>query len=1131
MADYHMEELVREINVKAAQLAKQACVEATAKDPSRPRFAAGAIGPTNRTVSMSPKVEDSSFRNVTYEDLHKAYYEQIDALIEGGVDLILIETIFDTGNARAAAFALESWYENHPEHPRLPLFFSGTIVDQSGRTLSGQTTEAFFCSLMHCNPFAIGLNCALGAKQMKPFLTRLSNIAPCYVFAYPNAGLPNAMGGYDDTPADMARDVSDFAADGLLNLTGGCCGSTPPHISAIYHKMAEFKPRVLRPALGVDPAKNFPAYMRLSGLEDFCLDPNVVRFVNVGERCNIAGSIQFKKLILAGNYMEAMAVARKQIEDGAMVVDINMDEGLLDGVAAMTKFLRIAATEPEVCKVPFMIDSSKFEIIEAGMQNVQGKAIVNSISLKVGEEEFVRQARLVRKYGNAVVVMAFDEKGQAATEEDKVRICVRSWEILTGPRVGFAPQDIIFDPNILTIATGIEEHNRYALDFINATRRIKALCPGCHISGGVSNLSFGFRGVDVIREAMHSVFLYHAVGAGMDMGIVNAGMLQVYSDIPADLLEIVEDVVLCRKGEAQNAAVEKLLERAQREKEIAEAKKSGGAVAKASSGNEWREGKSCGERLTYSLVKGIPDFIEVDTEEARASMDKPLSVIEGPLMGGMSVVGDLFGQGKMFLPQVIKSARVMKKAVAYLVPYMEAEKAAALAAKGLSPEAANDDSMYAGKVLMATVKGDVHDIGKNIVGVVLGCNNYKVIDIGVMCPAEAILKAAVENNVDVIGLSGLITPSLDEMVFLAKEMKKAGLRVPLLIGGATTSRMHTAVKIAPQAADFLKDPVIHVLDASRSVTVVSALLDADKSRRETYVRDISELYEDMRTEHYASLEERRYLDVDKAREKRPALPWATLPPPALPAAGFGARKVTVPIATLLPFIDWNPFFSTWELRGQYPNRGYPKIFNDAAVGAAAKSLHADALAMLEQIVAGEWLEARGVEGIFPAASVGDDIEVFAGGSSSSAGGAQATHKFSCLRQQAEKETDEPYLSLSDFIAPKASGVQDALGAFAVAIFGGEAQYAAFAADKDDYKKIMLQSLSDRLAEAFAEWVHQQMRLGTWGYAVGQENDLTHDDLLKVKYRGIRPVSAASALCCVRGVPLPAFFAPSAPQKK
>jgi 5-methyltetrahydrofolate--homocysteine methyltransferase len=1176
MADYHMEGLVREINLEAAKLAKKvrgpyfvcgradaplqhllvasslqahwpyhlhnhhpsppfffslpptfppspspkACVEYTAKNPSHPRFAAGAIGPTNRTVSMSPKVDDPSFRNVTYQDLVKAYYEQVDALIEGGVDLILIETIFDTGNAKAAAFALETWYEDHPTAPRLPLFFSGTIVDASGRTLSGQTTESFFISLMHNKPFAVGLNCALGAAQMKPFLTRLSGIAPCYVFAYPNAGLPNAMGGYDDTPATMASDVSTFAADGLLNLAGGCCGSSPDHIKAISEAMGKFPPRQVKPPAG--PGGGLPAWTRLSGLEDFCLDPAVIRFTNVGERCNIAGSIQFKKLILEGKYMDAMAVARKQIEDGAMIIDVNVDEGLLDGVAAMTKFLRIAATEPEVCKVPFMIDSSKFEILEAGMQNVQGRSIVNSISLKVGEEEFVRQARLVRKYGNAVVCMAFDEQGQAATEADKVRICKRSYDILVGPRVGMDPQDIVFDPNILTIATGIEEHNRYALDFINATRTIKQLCPGVHISGGVSNLSFGFRGVDVIREAMHSVFLFHAINAGMDMGIVNAGMLQIYSEIPKDLLDIVEDVVLCRGADAteQNAMTERLLQRAEVEKEAAIARKSGGQVAAARSGMEWRE-KPCQERLTYSLVKGIPDFIEEDTEEARAQMDRPLSVIEGPLMGGMSVVGDLFGSGKMFLPQVIKSARVMKKAVAYLVPFMEKEKAAALAAKGLDPAAADSDSMYAGKVLMATVKGDVHDIGKNIVGVVLGCNNYKVIDIGVMCSAESIIKAAVDNDVDVVGLSGLITPSLDEMVYLAKEMAKHGLKQPLLIGGATTSKMHTAVKISPQFSS-IEHPVIHVLDASRSVTVVSSLLDEDKGRREEYVQSIIEQYEDLRTEHYANLEDRRYLDLPKARSKAPSADWAGYAGegggngttvPWVPRV-LGNHPVTVPIATLIPLIDWNPFFSTWELRGKYPNRGYPKIFNDADVGAEAKKLHADALAMLEEIVAGGWLVAKGVVGLYPANTVGDDVHVYAPTPGAAPARDAPVAQFSMLRQQAEKENDEPYMSLSDFIAPASTGVQDFIGGFAVAIHGGEAQYARFLADHDDFKKIMLQALSDRLAEAFAEWIHLQMRTDLWGYAKGE--DMAIEELLKCKYRGIRPVSVCVP-CAMRRV--------------
>ena len=1136
MADYHMESLVDEINYAGAQLARQACDEINAKEAAKPephwRFVAGAIGPTSRTVSLSPKVDDPAFRNVTFDELVEAYIEQTAALIRGGADIILIETIFDTGNAKAAGFAVQKYYELNPQVKRLPLLFSGTIVDMSGRTLSGQTTEAFYVSLMHYKPFAVGLNCALGAKQMKPFLQRLAAIADCYVFAYPNAGLPNAMGGYDDSPAQMALDVSTFAQDGLLNLAGGCCGSTPPHIKAVKDAMDTFNPRVCpSPRVGGN-------LMRLSGLEDFVMNPAVIRFTNVGERCNIAGSIQFKKLILSGNYMEAMSVARKQIEDGAMVVDVNMDEGLLDGKAAMTKFLRIAATEPDVCKVPFMIDSSKFEIIEAGLQNCQGKVIVNSISLKVGEEEFKRQAKVVSSYGAAVVVMAFDEKGQAATEEEKVRICKRSWDILVGPEVGFRPEDIIFDPNILTIATGIEEHNPYGVDFINATRRIKEICPGCHISGGVSNLSFGFRGVDVIREAMHSVFLYHAIQAGMDFGIVNAGMLQIYSDIPADLLAIVEDVVLNRN---QPDATEKLLARAEIEKEKAEAAKKGGVVAIARSGLEWRE-KSAGERLTYSLVKGIPDFIEVDTEEVRAGLPKPLDVIEGPLMTGMNVVGDLFGAGKMFLPQVIKSARVMKKAVAYLVPYMEEEKKRKLIAEGKDPEQADDDSMYAGKVLMATVKGDVHDIGKNIVGVVLGCNNYKVIDIGVMCSAEAILEAAIKNKVDVVGLSGLITPSLDEMVFVAREMKKLGFKQPLLIGGATTSRMHTAVKISPQFST-IEHPVIHVLDASRSVTVVASLLDANKPKRDEYITEVMNLYEDMREEHYASLEERKYLSLEKARSKAPRFDWSgraagskvpgTLPwTPRTP----GVTPLVVPIIDLIPYIDWNPFFATWELRGKYPNRGYPKIFDDADVGSEARKLHGDAVSMLKDIVAGNWLEAKGVCGIFPAQSVGDDVLVFSPTVDTKVNTTEETPvaKFCMLRQQAEKETnDEPYLSLSDFIAPQSTGLRDWLGAFAVAIHGGAAQYEQFAAEHDDFKKIvriafarfrppsptvwsfrpdvhpppppppqMLQALSDRLAEAFAEWAHQKMRVDTWGYA--PEESMGIDDLLRVKYDGIRP---------------------------
>ena len=1093
-----MESLVYELNTTSAKIARKVADEVTAKDPKKPRFVAGAVGPTNRTASMSPRVDDPSFRNVTFDDLSEAYEEQIRGLIDGGVDIILIETIFDTLNAKAAAFAFETYYEkrtaanNGVPVTRVPLFFSGTIVDQSGRTLSGQTTEGFYISLAHSRPFAIGLNCALGAKQMKPFMQRLSQIADCYVFCYPNAGLPNAMGGYDDSPEQMAADVRDFAVDGLLNLAGGCCGSTPPHIAAVAAAMATQRPRIVTPK---------PPMLRLSGLESLNVDRNVIRFLNIGERCNIAGSLAFKKLIMAGKFQDAMAVARKQIEDGAVVIDINMDDGMLDGKAAMTKFLRIAATEPDVAKVPFMIDSSKFEIIEAGLKCAQGKCIVNSISLKVGEEEFIRQATLVKKYGAAVVVMAFDEQGQAATEDDKVRICKRSYDILVN-KVNFPPEEIIFDPNILTIATGIEEHNRYAVDFISATRRIKEVCPHCKISGGVSNLSFGFRGVDVIREAMHSVFLYHAVQNGMDMGIVNAGMLQVYDDIPKDLLALVEDVVQCNN---QPEATEKLLERAQEERAKAEeAKKGGSSNAASNKGLEWRE-KPVRERLTYSLVKGIPDFIDEDTEECRKEMQAPLSVIEGPLMSGMNVVGDLFGSGKMFLPQVIKSARVMKKAVAYLIPFMEEEKKAKLAKLGKDPHA-DDDSMYAGKILLATVKGDVHDIGKNIVGVVLGCNNYKVIDIGVMVPCDIILQRAREEKADIIGLSGLITPSLDEMVFVAKEMAKTGMKQPLLIGGATTSKMHTAVKISPQFSS-IDHPVIHVLDASRSVVVVSNLLDANKSRREDYVQDILDTYAEMREEHYAGLEERKYLTLEKARERALRVDWyakAEQSPikgsvPWVPKQ-MGVTPVTVPIANLIPYIDWNPFFQTWELRGKYPNRGYPKIFDDATVGAEAKRLFDDAQLMLQQIINENWLEAKGVVGIFPANSVGDDIEIY--DPSQDTNRDKPIETYCTLRQQAEKETDDPFLALSDFVAPKSSGIRDYVGSFAVSIFGAEKYVEKFVAEHDDFKKILLQALADRLAEAYAEYLHAQMRREIWGYAPNESLDTA--ELLKVKYSGIRP---------------------------
>ena len=907
--------------------------------------------------------------------------------------------------AQAALFALDTLFEEIGR--KLPLFVSGTIVDNSGRTLSGQTTEAFYVSIAHSKPLGVGLNCALGAEQMRPFITRLAKTADCFVFCYPNAGLPNAMGGYDDSPETMASQVASFAEAGLLNMAGGCCGSTPPHIAAIAKAMASHKPRTWT---SPEPV------MRLSGLEDLIVDKSRQTFLNVGERCNIAGSLRFRRLIKKGDYGRAMMVAAKQVEDGAMVIDVNVDDGMIDGVAAMTKFLRIAVTEPDVSKVPFMIDSSKFHIVEAGLKCVQGKCIVNSISLKGGEDEFRRQASIVKRYGAAVVVMAFDEAGQAATEEDKVRICVRSYKILV-EEVGFPPWDIIFDPNILTIATGLPEHNNYAQDFINATRRIKALCPYAKISGGVSNLSFGFRGVNVIREAMHSVFLFHAIQAGMDMGIVNAGMLQVYDDIPKDLLELVEVVV----GNTSPEATERLLERAELERAKADAIKAGGGAPVAAAA-EWRT-KNVRERLTHALVKGIADYVVADTEEARLEIARPLEVIEGPLMDGMKVVGNLFGAGKMFLPQVIKSARVMKKAVAHLIPFMEAEKKAKLEAAGLDAEA-DEDSMYAGTVLLATVKGDVHDIGKNIVGVVLGCNNYKVIDMGVMVTCEQIIAAAEKHKPDIIGLSGLITPSLDEMVFNAREFKRVGIKVPLLIGGATTSRMHTAVKIAPMYATE-DHPVIHVLDASRAVVVVSNLLGTNDEEsktavadREEYVSDIMEQYEDMREEYYASLEERTYKTLEVARARAPVIDWAAQPVPKAPTTPGLTTLNDVSIAELIPFIDWTPFFQVWELRGKYPNRGYPKIFNDTAAGPAAKRLFDEAQAMLQKIQDEKWLTPKAVVGLFGANAVGDDIEVYAGEERK-----EPTAVFHTLRQQADTESDKPYTALSDFIAPKTSGIK------------------------------------------------------------------------------------------------------------
>ncbi|KAH8051455.1 methionine synthase [Aureococcus anophagefferens] len=1000
-----------------------------------PRFVCGAIGPTNRTASISPDVNDPTTRNCDFDELVEAYYEQCVGLADGGCDIFIIETIFDTLNAKAACFAVNEFLEHTGID--IPLFISGTLVDQSGRTPRARRA-AFYVSIRHAKPMCVGLNCALGAKAMAPFLKRLSDCAECFVHVYSNAGLPNAMGGYDDTPADMAGENVVFAESGWVNMIGGCCGSTPPHIKAIWEACKDFKPRAL-PTLGCPR-------LWLSGLEDFRHDETTYNncglpFVNVGERCNIAGSRKFKRLIMEGKYPELMDIAKDQVEAGAHVIDINVDDGMLDGLAAMQKFVKMAVTEPD------------------------GKCIVNSISLKVGEELFVKHATLLRKHGAAVVVMAFDEQGQAASKEDKVRICKRSYDILVNEPVCFPPEDIIFDPNILTIGTGIEEHNAYGVDFIEAVAQIKEICPWCKISGGVSNLSFGFRGVNVIRESIHAFFLYHAaLQSGMDMGIVNA----------AEMLAI---------NEATEA-----------EKEAAEARKNGGAVAVAKK-TTWRD-LPIGERLTHALVKGISEFVNEDTEEMRLDIKNaggtPLEVIEGPLMAGMNVVGDLFGAGKMFLPQVIKSA--MKKAVAHLLPFMEAEKREAHR-RGQGPRRAGRRQRLRGQVPHRDRQGDVHDIGKNIVAVVLGCNNYKVYDIGVMCTCEAILDAAEKYQVDAIGLSGLITPSLDEMVDVAKEMSKRGFKVPLLIGGATTSKMHTAVKVAPCYASD-EHPVIHVLDASRAVTVVSNLLN--ENEKPDYVADISDEYAELRDEYYASLEDRKFLDLPKAKSKKQVLDWAKVAPK--PKCELGSHAVEYALEDVLPFIDWNPFFQTWELRGRYPNRGYPKIFNDETVGGEAKKLFDDAQAMLADIVTRKRLVLRGCYGMYAAnqSADGEDVDVWCADGDRHAGAAPSRR--SACSAAGRGRGQAHYHSQGDFIAPR--GVEDYLGMFAVACFGADKCAKEYEDANDDYSKIMMQALADRLVEAFAEALHKDMRVKHWGYADAE--NLSPEELLKVKYAGIRP---------------------------
>ncbi|KAJ3055529.1 hypothetical protein HK097_010216 [Rhizophlyctis rosea] len=1071
-ADYLMEDLAYELNKVSAELAKKACQDYTRKDPSKPRFVCGAIGPTNQTLSISPSVENPSFRATTFDKLVEAYREQIIGLLDGGADILLVETIFDTLNAKAALYAIDLVFEEDG-YDRRPIMISGTIVDQSGRTLSGQTGEGFIASVEHSNPVAIGLNCALGADQMLPFLQNISKNNPTFTICYPNAGLPNTFGEYDQGPEEMAEQVRPFAELGLINILGGCCGTTPDHIKALADMAASYKPRV--------PPTFDPDTLVVSGLEAFKINKNT-GFVNVGERCNVSGSRVFAKKILNGQYEEALAIARAQVEAGAQVVDVNMDEGLLDGKAAMTKFLNYIASEPDIAKVPLMVDSSNFEVVLAGLKCAQGKCIVNSISLKEGEADFVKKAKIVKRFGAAVVVMAFDEEGQAVDKQRKFDICARSYKILT-EQVGFRGCEIIFDPNILTIATGLEEHNNYAVEFIEVCSMIKKNLPGAKISGGVSNLSFSFRGKEVLRQAMHSVFLYHTVAAGMDMGIVNAGFLTIYDDIPKDLLQICEDAIWNRDPDV----TEKLLTYAETHGKTAAA--GGEAEAEA-----WRKG-TVEERLGYALVKGITKYIVGDTEEARLNMKlypRPLNVIEGPLMSGMSIVGELFGSGKMFLPQVIKSARVMKSAVAHLIPFMEEERLANLAASGIDAEDPN--AAYNGTVVMATVKGDVHDIGKNIVGVVLGCNNYKVIDLGVMTPCEKILEAAIKERADVIGLSGLITPSLDEMVYVAKEMERRGLKIPLLIGGATTSKMHTAVKIAPRYSS----PAIHVLDASRSVVVVSTLLD--DSAKEDYVDDIADEYEDLRAEHYEGLKDRRYLTLEEARGKAGNVDWRKVGAMEVPQF-LGTKTLNeYDLGSLVSHIDWNPFFQTWQLRGKYPNRGFPKIFNDETVGEEARKLYEEAQVMLKEIIDNKYLKARAIVGFWPANAVGDDIELYKDEERK-----EVVATFYGLRQQAEKDSEatDPYLCLSDFVAPKSTSIPDYIGAFAVSVgFGVDEKCAEYAKTHDDYSIIMLKALADRLTEALAELLHEDVRKEYWGYSKGET--LTPEEMLQVKYQGIRP---------------------------
>ncbi len=1063
-ADYGLEEFSSELNVAAARLARDACDEMTAQTPDKPRWVAGVLGPLNRTASISPDVNDPGARNIDFDTIVEAYLEQVRGLVAGGVDVLQIETIFDTLNAKAAIFALEKLFAEYGR--RWPVVISGTITDASGRTLTGQTTEAFWNSVSHAQPLIVGLNCSLGGKELRPYVAELSRVADCFVHAYPNAGLPNAFGEYDESPEDMAGIVGEFAQSGLVNLVGGCCGTTPEHIKAIANQVADCSPR--------EPATVTSA-LRLSGLEPMTIKDDTL-YVNIGERTNITGSARFRRLIRNENYDTALAVARQQVDNGAQVIDVNMDEGMIDGVAAMERFIRLVSSEPDISRVPIMVDSSKWDVIETGLKNIQGKSIVNSISMKEGVEPFIERAKLCRAYGAAVVVMAFDEDGQANDLERRKQVCKRAYDILVD-QVGLPREDIVFDPNVFAVATGIEEHRNYGVDFIESVRWIRQNLPGAKISGGVSNVSFSFRGNNTVREAIHAVFLYHAIRAGMSMGIVNAGALGVYDEIDPPLRERIEDVILNRRADA----TERLLEIAGDYTDTGKQEES--------STEEWRSLPTA-ERITHALVKGIDAYAEADAEELRAEIDarggQPIEVIEGPLMDGMNVVGDLFGSGKMFLPQVVKSARVMKKAVNYLIPFIEAQK--------------SGDTATNGTVVMATVKGDVHDIGKNIVGVVLQCNNYEVIDLGVMVPAQQILQAAKDYHADAIGLSGLITPSLDEMINFASEMERQGLDIPLLIGGATTSRAHTAVKVDPQ----YHGPVVWVKDASRSVPMVSSLLSDE--HRPGLMDDIKTDYDALRDRHSKKNQTKPMLSLEAARADRTPIEWQDYQPPrprmlahpddqhsTVPPAPYLNRFENYPLAELREYIDWQPFFNAWEMKGKFPD-----ILNNPSTGEAARRLWDDAQQMMDRLIAEDWISAAGVLGLFPANTQGDSIEIYHDESRESV---RLTSPQ--LRQQTEHREGVPHRSLADYVAPAQTGLGDYVGAFAVtAGLGTGDKIAEFKDALDDYSAILLESLADRLAEAFAERLHQRVRMEFWGYQPDEQLD--NEALIKERYSGIRP---------------------------